>query len=211
MSDSFQCPLRSSCYGASGEPFASYRAANEAVSRYQSCTLAAQRCHQAEELYLRHLVLVRKTLARFCQRSRCHPGACLPEELTGDTYPIFQQALENYDPSLGVDFLGYVSQRLYWGLQHCTRRLDSTQVRAPLAEMAEEPALRHAEEERVLNRVLAQWLLAQLDSSDALLMARYATGYSCRELAEALGISHTAVRKRLERLRTRLRAIAGAG
>ncbi len=28
---------------------------------------------------------------------------------------------------------------------------------------------------------------------------------------EALGISHTAVRKRLERLRTRLRAIAGAG
>ena len=49
----------------------------------------------------------------------------------------------------------------------------------------------------VLKTPLSASLLVRLDSSDALLMARYTTGYSCRGLAEALGISRTAVRKRL--------------
>jgi RNA polymerase sigma factor (sigma-70 family) len=211
LSNSFQCPLCSSCYGAHGEPFPSYRAANEAVARYQSCTLAAERRRQADQLYLRYLPLVRKTLARVCLRSRCYPGVCIPEELMGETYPIFQQSLDDYDPSLGVDFVGYVSQRLRWGLQHCARRLEKTQFRSPPPQVAEDPIPGHIEEERVLDRVMAHDLLSRLGSSDALLIGRYAAGHSCGELAEAFGITSAAVRKRLERLRTRLRALAEAG
>ena len=204
---SFQCPLRVVC----GKPFSSLRAVNGAVSRYKSCRPAAARRHQAGRLYLRHLPLVRKTLARFCPRSRCYPGGCLPEELVGETYPIFLQALEDFEPAVGVDFVGFFSQRLHWRLQHRARRLCRLHHRAPPPQLMEEPAQQHDEEDRVLDRVMAHELLAHLAASDALLMARYAAGHTSAELAESLGISTAAVRKRLERLRARLRTLASAG
>ncbi len=96
---SFQCPLRGSCFAPAGLPFPSSHATNEAVTRYKSCDWAPVRRRRADQLYLRHLPLVGKTLARFCQRSRCYPGGCLIEELVGETYPIFRQVLDDYDVS----------------------------------------------------------------------------------------------------------------
>jgi hypothetical protein len=154
---------------------------------------------------------VGETLARFCQRSRCYPGGCLIEELVGETYPIFRQVLDDYDVSQGVDFLGYASRRLYWGLQHCARRLERAVFRAPPPEAREEPPPRHTIEERVLDRLLARELLARLDTKDAALLVSNAAGHTCTELAESAGVSPATLRKRLERLRGRLRSVTEPG
>ncbi len=201
----FQCPLSGQCFQTPGLPFPSCQEANEAVARYRSAASVTARRRLANRLFLRHMLLVRKTLARFCWKSECFPGGCLVEELVGESYAIFRQALDDYEPSVGIDFLGYASRRLYWGLEHCARRHERALLRAPPSEMADPPAPRYAEEDRHLDRLLARKLLACLDAGDATLMADHAAGYSCQELARAAGLSHAAVRKRLERLRARLR------
>lgn len=206
---SFHCPLRGPCFAAAGVPFPSYRAANEAIARYQACPSATARQRRVAQLYLRHLPLVRKSLSRFCARSRCYPGGCLIEDLGGETYPAFRQALEEYDPSFGVDFAGYVSRRLYWVLQHCARRLGRAAWQGQGLELADPPSS-DLEEERLLDRLLAQDLLGQLDAEEAELLVRHAAGHTHRELAASNGLSPAAARKRLERLRARLRAVASA-
>ncbi|MBI4546163.1 MAG: sigma-70 family RNA polymerase sigma factor [Gemmatimonadetes bacterium] len=188
--------------------FSSRSAANEAVARYQRCDSAEARREAADQLYRRHLPLIWKTLATLCGRSRCYPGGCLVEDLVGEAYLIFCQALEQYEPSVGLDFLGYLRWKLHWGLEHRVRvaRKASVMTRAP-----EEEAVpgRNGEEERLLDRVLASQLLSRLEGKDIeLAVLHYACGRTSREVAEAYGISGVAVRKRLERLRGRLRALA---
>lgn len=125
------------------------------------------------------------------------------EELVGESYLAFRHALDRYEPAYGVDFVGYLSQRLYWMLEHRARRLRLGQE-LQLEARQVEPADR--EEEEALNRVLATDVLATLAPADAELLARHAQGQTDRELAAALGASPAAVRKRLERLRRRIRA-----
>jgi RNA polymerase sigma factor (sigma-70 family) len=147
------------------------------------------------------LPLVRKTLARFCATSQCYPGGCQVEDLVGESYLAFRQALDRYDPAYGVDFVGYMSQRLYWLLEHRAR---SQQDRALRFDVGDVAASDH-EEEQALNRIWVEDVLARLDPADADLLVRDAAGHSDKELAAAVGVSPAAVRKRLERLRRRVR------
>jgi len=128
----------------------------------------------------------------------------------GNTYPIFRQALTEYDASHGVDFVGYLSQRLYWGLQHDYRRLESATRCASCSDGddAASQAATNGQEEQMIDRIFVRELLGRLDKSDAELLSRYACGHSHRELAESVGISAAAMRKRLERLRTKLREMS---
>lgn len=206
----FLCPLRGACFAAASHPFRSYAAANDAVARYQAAVTDSERYARARSMFRRCLPLVRKTLHRFCHpfraESRCYPGACLPEDLLGETYPLFRRALDEFDPSVGVDFLGYVSRRLYWGLEHRARRTE--QARHEATGMDPDELSQPAEENRLLDRILIDELIARLDPEDADLITRYAAGHSCEELAQWAGISNAAVRKRLQRVRSRLRALA---
>jgi RNA polymerase sigma factor (sigma-70 family) len=197
----FQCPLRGVCF-ATARPYASVHAANRAASRYHACSCPATRERHATRLYERHLPLVRKTLARFCRTSHCYPGGCAVEDLVGESYLAFRAALDAYDPAYGVDLLGYMSQRLYWALEHRARNLRNGRIvrlDAPEDERADR------EENRALSRVLARDVLATLDPADAELLTRHASGHTDRELAAGVGISPAAARKRLERLRRRVR------
>lgn len=209
---SFLCPLRGSCFTAAASPYPSYQACNNAVTRFQNARTPRERHARARAIYLRCLPLVRSTLHRFCHPyrpgSRCYPGACLPEDLLGDSYPIFHRALNTWDSTVGVDFLGYVSQRLYWGLEHRARHLDRARCETPLTELTADPAF-DAAEDRLLAAVTAEELVNRLDHDNAELLRRYASGYSSEELARWAGISRQAVRKRLERIRKRLREVPG--
>jgi RNA polymerase sigma factor (sigma-70 family) len=178
---------------------------------YRSANTEAQRLRIARDLYLRFLPLVRKTLYRFCHRfrpsSRCYSGACLPEELLGDSYLAFLKALEEFDPNRGVDFVGYASQRLYWYLEHRARRLEPLRRQLDISDRHDHPTPASDEEERLLDRLLTDDLLARLSLEDRTLLRRYASGYRLAELARENRISEPALRKRLERLRRRLRAL----
>lgn len=196
----FECPLRSACF-ADARPYASFRAANRAAARYHACTCTDTRERHAARLYERHLPLVRKTLARFCATSRCYPGGCPVEDLVGESYLAFRQALDRYDPAYGVDFVGYVSQRLYWMIEHRARNQQDRALRLDVLDVA----TADGEEERALNRVWAEDVLARLDPADADLLVRDAAGHTDKELAAAAGVSPAAVRKRLERVRRRAR------
>lgn len=206
----FACPLRGSCLASPLAPFGSYREGNEAVLGYQTAP-EADRDVRAHELYARHLPLVRKTLHRFCHPfdhgSRCYAGACLPEDLVGETYPLFRAALDRYDAARGVDFVGYASRHLFWGLEHRARGLRRARRDVPLAQAAaaEPPASLGTVEERLLARVDARSLLGRLGRDDALLLGRAAAGHGSRELGRELGVSGAVIRKRLQRIRRRLR------
>lgn len=120
----------------------------------------------------------------------------------GESYLAFRAALDAYDPEYGVDFLGYMSQRLYWALEHRARHQRDGQVvrlDAPQAERVDR------EEDRALSRVLARDVLTTLDPGDADFLTLHASGHTGRELAAGVGISPAAARKRLERLRRRVR------
>ncbi len=207
----FTCPLRGPCFSAARSPFSSYDACNRAVSSYLATTAEPQRHRIARELYLRFLPLVRKTLYRFCHRfrpaSRCYSGACLPEELLGDSYLAFLKALDEFDPARGVDFVGYASQRLYWYLEHRARRLERAHRRLEISDRRDHPVSGSEEEDRLLDRLVAEQLLARLSPEDRALFRAYASGYRLRELAKENATSEQALRKRLERLRRRLRAL----
>ncbi len=211
----FTCPLRGPCFSAAASPFSSYAACNQAVSSYLAATTEAQRQFIARELYLRFLPLVRKTLHRFCHRfrpaSRCYSGACLPEELLGDTYLAFLEALDHFDPSRGVDFVGYASQRLYWYLEHRARRLERARRQLEVSDRRDYPVSGSEEEDRALDRLLAHDLLDKLSPEDRTLLRRYAAGYRLCELATQNATSEQALRKRLERIRRRLRALLRSG
>lgn len=196
----FECPLRQACF-TSARPFASLAAANRAAAQFHACRSAATRQRLANRLYERHLPLVRKTLSRFCAPLRCYPGGCQVEDLVGESYLAFRQALDRYDPAYGLDFVGYMSRRLYWMLEHRVRGQWNRPVRGEAADV-EAP---DREEERALNRLTAAEALARLDDTDAELLARHAAGYTARELAAAAGVSPAAARKRLERVRRRAR------
>jgi RNA polymerase sigma factor (sigma-70 family) len=176
-------------------------AANRAAAQLHACGSPATRERLANRLYERHLPLVRKTLSRFCARSRCYPGGCQVEDLVGESYLAFRQALDRYDPAYGVDFVGYLSQRLYWTLEHRVRGQWNRPVRSHAADVE----ARDREEERALDRVMAADVLARLEAADADLLMRHAAGYTARELAEGAGVSGAAARKRLERIRRRAR------
>lgn len=207
----FRCPLRGDCFAEARPPYSDTRTANDAVRAYQNITSPAPRARAGNDLFLRHLPLVRKTLQRFCGSARCFAGGCVVEDLVGESYAIFRRALDEYDPERGVDFLGFVSQRLYWASRHRLRELHRTtpsQVEAG----ALHPEGDTGETERVLLRSiwLAQ-LLARLTEADAeALRYRFADGCSCGEVAERLAVSPAAARKRLERARGRLRQLAQA-
>lgn len=196
----FECPLRRRCL-AGGKPFGSFRAANRAAALYHACGSADTRSAFAARLYDRFTPLVRKTLARFCGISRCYPGGCLPEDLVGESYLAFQLAIERFDPAFGVDFVGYLSQRLYWALEHRVRGL-----RRRLVAQHETADVRASEEEELrLTRVAVTEVLGRVTAAEAELLEREAAGYTDRELAAAVGVTPAAMRKRLERLRRRVR------
>lgn len=133
------------------------------------------------------------------------------EELLGETFPIFLRALDEYDPSRGVDFLGYVSRRLSWGLQQRVRPLRKARALACSPQVPDLERNGEGSEAQLIDRLQLQTLMDVLSPDDAgLLIRRYAEGFSGRELAEAMGISHDAMRKRLQRLRARVRAGARA-
>lgn len=206
----FQCPLRGACFDSHPAPFASYAACNRAVAQYLESHNPAERRRLAAALYRRFLPLVRKTLHRFChpfrRSSRCYPGACLPEELVGESYLAFRKTLDQFDPNRGIDFVGYASRRLYWHLEHRARQLQQGRNYLEISERRDHPTSAADEEERLLNRLLAQELVAKLTPSEAQLLEQHLAGHPLRELAERNGVSEVALRKRLERLRRKLKA-----
>jgi len=131
----FECPLRSACF-AGARPYTSFRAANRAAARFHACACPATRERHATRLYERHLPLVRKTLARFCATSHCYPGGCQVEDLVGESYLAFREALDRYDPAYGVDFVGYLSQRLFWMLEHRARSQRDRALRLDVGDVA---------------------------------------------------------------------------
>lgn len=214
VTQSFRCPLRGTCFRSPGPAYVSYEACNAAVMQYRAAADPAERDARLRELYQRCLPLMRKALHRFCHpyrpASRCYPGACLPEDLVGETFPIFRDVLDEYDPSRGMDFVGFASQRLYWRLRRRAQELVRPQdTAATSAEPLPQPAQPDAEEARLLDQLLIEQLLERLSPDDAQLLRRYACGYRSDELARWAGVSPAAVRKRLERLRRQLRHLAG--
>lgn len=119
---------------------------------------------------------------------------------------MFRTALDEYDPGRGVDFLGFVAQRLYWGARHRVREL-----RRP--HPAPDPPLQAEEDPKQAERrlLLSVWVgecLEALTAEDAdVLRARYGVGYPCGEVARRLGLTPAAARKRLERARRRARRL----
>ncbi|GMR13562.1 MAG: hypothetical protein BMS9Abin29_1774 [Gemmatimonadota bacterium] len=202
--DSFRCPLRAACLARPEAPFETRSEANAAVEHYQACSCPVVKAKHAQNLYARHALLMRKALGCFCPQSACYPGGCLPEELLGDTYPIFLKILDAYRPSFGLDFLGYASQRVRWALQHRARGHDRADKRSR-EEVQEGDHLHVDTEARVLDRVFADKLLGRLPLEDAdLLRLKYGLGFSTKELAERFGVSGATLRKRCERARRRL-------
>ena len=204
--DGFRCPLRAACFfRVEASTFDTKSEAHAAVEEYQACQCPTVKAGQAEVLYIRHLLLMRKVLGGFCPQSACYPGACLPEELFGETFPIFLKILDEYRPSFGLDFLGYASQRVRFGLQNRargSRRADNRSAEEALD--AED--LQLDMEGRILDRVLVDELLSGLSLDDAdLLRLKYAFGHSTKELSERFGLSSAALRKRCERARKYLR------
>lgn len=210
--DAFLCPLMVECFGPGYQAFTSRAEGNAEVDRYQACDCPDERAQQAATLYLRHLPLVKKILGKFCRQSECHPGVCLPHDLFGDSFPIFRKALDEYDSSYGLDFLGYVSQRLQWGFRkRAAAHLRELDEAVPHDSSGESSGWEDVED-RLLDRVYAGELLSSLGAEEAeLVTLRYGCGYSSKELAEARGISPAALRKRFERLRGRLQEIGAAG
>ena len=206
-SDSFRCPLTAECFGPSVKAFPSRAHGNAAVANYRACTCPVDQVSSATTLYLRHMPLVKKVLGRFCRESECHPGGCLPEDLLGDTYPIFKKALDDFDVSYGLDFLGYLSQRLKWGLLKSVQRRRKDLGEGEVVESSDSYCGWEEVEERLLDKVFVTELLGGLgDEEVKLVTLRYGCGFSSRELAEAKGISHGALRKRFERLLARLQS-----
>lgn len=211
---SFLCPLRGGPFADPPAPFEDVEAANAAAERFRDAR-GEERERRARELYLRHLPLVRKTLAGLCYRCSCYPGACHVEDLVGESYPVFRDALERYDPSYRVDFVGYMSRRLSWRLRTRLERLEEWRSATSLplqgdllpgSESGEPRSDGGSGERAVLARVLRDELLGGLTEEEAeLLERRYERGYTARQIAEEIGVSHAAVRKRLERIRRRLR------
>jgi len=174
--DAFRCPLTAECFGPGVKAFPSRAHGNAAVANYQACRCSTDQASCATSLYLKHMPLVKKVLGGFCRESECHPGGCLPEELLGDTYPIFQ--------------------RHRAGLAH-----------GEIEENSESYAGWEEVEERLLDKIFVTELLGDLGDEEAeLVTLRYGCGFSSRELAEAKGISHGALRKRFERLMARLQS-----
>jgi RNA polymerase sigma factor (sigma-70 family) len=209
----FLCPLHRACLDEEQRPRTSIEALNTLVAEYQSCTEPDVRTEHARRLFLRCIPLVRKSLVRFCPFSQCYPGGCLPEELVGHTYVLFVQALDDYRPDNGHDFLGYAAQRLRWGLRHEARRLRKAPPAPPPDSDATVSMPREDEETRILDRISTENLLRGMSADNAaLLRLRCEDGYSHRELATMTGLSPTAIRKRIQRLRDGLRAgvVAGA-
>ncbi len=203
----FRCPLGRRCLRAEVLPYPTIEALNASVARYQSCPLGSAKDERAWRLFARCLPLVRKALVRFCPFSQCRPGACMPEELVGETYFVFVRALDDYRSDSGVDFLGYLAGRLRWGLRHEARRLSKAPPVLRRDEGSSGTPRCESDEARILDRLSAEGLLSGVSEDEAALMRlRYAEGYLHRELAEMTGLSHAAVRKRLERLRRRLKA-----
>lgn len=205
--ETFDCPLRAECL-ASGEcPFPSCADVNRAVARYKSCRSSTTRRKQAYELYRLHLPLVRKTLARFCRTSECHPGECLAEELVGESYPVFCQLLDDYRPSLGIDFLGFASQRLFWRLSRCAQQLEQ-RIGVPTQSLSDWLTPSQPVDERLFDQLHVSQILSRLDPNDADVVTRLAAGYTYRELSDSMGVSGAALRKRVERARARAQTFA---
>jgi DNA-directed RNA polymerase specialized sigma24 family protein len=183
--------------------------ANQAVADYQACTDAEERQRRAEELFMRHLPLARRTLARFCPGSRCYAGACVVEDLVGEVYPLFRDALDAYESRAGIDFLGYTSVRLYWGLEHRARWLRRARTSVMQCPAGPPSLAGDGDENRLLDRVLVEQLLGTLDAADGEVLVRHAAGETCQELAGRAGVSPAAMRKRLERARAKARAVCG--
>lgn len=203
----FLCPLHRACLEEEQRPRISIEELNSLVAAYQSCTESDVREERAHRIFARCIPLVRKSLVRFCPFSQCYPGACLPEELVGHTYVVLVQALDDYRPDRGPDFLGYAVQRLWWGLRHEARRLRKALPAPPPGSGADMSLPRENEETRILDRVYTEELLAGMSEDHAaLLRLRCEDGYSHRELSKMTGLSSVAIRKRIQRLREGLRA-----
>lgn len=133
----------------------------------------------------------------FCRDSRCEPGGCLPEDLLAESYIVFTKALDEYDPSYGVDFLGYVSQRLRWGLgKRVTRDKKKWPVLLPPPAPEAEQGGEDVEEQLMDRLFLAEALDAVSEADAELLTLRYGVGYSTNELAESMGLAPATLRKR---------------
>lgn len=205
----FRCPLGRRCLRADVLPYPTIEALNAAVRRYRACPAGGTRDEKAWRLFARCLPLVRKALVRFCPFSECRAGACLPEEMVGETYVVFVRALDDYQLDSGVDFLGYLAGRLRWGLRHAARRVSRLSSAPRRDEDSTEPARCESDEARILDRLFAEALLRTVGEDEATLVRlRYVEGYLHREVADMTGLSHAAVRKRLERLHRRLKVYA---
>lgn len=173
------------------QAFDTYDACNAAVAAYQAAPSLDDRDRAAEDLYARLLPLVRKSLRRFChpfyEESRCYSGACYPEELIGESYLWFREALDAFDTTRGVDFIGFAAKRLFWAGEHRVRSLRKNWYELTADGMPEDTAGDDSEEEKLLGRTLAESLLAQLDPRDAELVQRASEGFTSRELADWSG------------------------
>jgi RNA polymerase sigma factor (sigma-70 family) len=206
-----RCPIRPGAIPTTEMPYPDSAAVNEAVAAYRAVDSPAERTRLAQQLYLRHLPLVIRTLSRFCSVSECEPGLCYPEELLGESYLEFRAALDDYDPDRSVDFLGYVALRLHRSLRHEVHAMRTTRGRE-LGDVPQDLMQRGETESRLIDELFVRELLEHLDPADAnLVQLRYAAGVPAIELAKQLGTSDAAMRKRLERLRERLRHHAGDG
>lgn len=97
-----------------------------------------------------------------------------------------RNALDRFDPDRGVDFPGFLSQRLRWGLAGGAEVSPACEVALPEAIAASAAD----GEDPILATVAVGRTLARLPAADAdLVRARYFEGYFPAELARALGCS----------------------
>jgi len=204
----WRCPLTI-------EPFAMGESRCYPSTSAGNCAISAFRSHEAgtspgdavTAIYWGHLGVVRKALRRYCSRSRCHAGACLVEDLVGESFILFHHALSDYDSSKGLDFLGYLSRRLKWGLAKRIRKASSW-YHADRSTLDDAPSLNDSDtspESAAINRLTVSAALSRLPAADRqLLEARFVDEVSYAALACHYDTTACALRMRVSRLRARV-------
>ena len=114
------------------------------------------------------------------------------QECVQDTFTDFYLSRKNFDPEKGGLSAYLVAIARHKAFYRC-REIQKARELAQAAEVPENPI-------GMEDRAVLEQALSQLTDSDArLLRLKYYEGYTAKEIGEILGISHEAVKKRIQR------------